>query len=79
MANIGRALKKSSDARMLVAAVLRAVEGGGDKGELDRAKVLIYGAKILGELINASEMEEEMAEMRKELTELKSKIGLRAV
>ena len=77
MPKSGRQLKKIAHARILVAHVLREVEKGGDIADLDRAKVLIMGAQALGKLINDAGTEAELETMRRELAELKAKIGLR--
>lgn len=70
-----RSLKKIRHARALVASVINDIEA--DRLELDKAKVLIYAANILGQLIRDADTEAEFESMRKELAELKARIGLK--
>lgn len=70
-----RPLKKISHARILVATILRKVEK--NEMALDKAQLMIYGSKVLGQLINDAMREEEFEAMKRELSEIKKQIGLK--
>jgi len=66
----GRKLKTVEQTRRLLAHVLRQLELHGDVGSLDRAKVILQGAKYLGDLQKDSGIEDRLVRIETALSGL---------
>ncbi len=56
-------LKTMKNLRVFVAKTLRELKEYGEPGDPNRARCLIYGAKVLSEIISGSDLEERIARL----------------
>ena len=62
-----RKLKSTEHTRMLLADTLRALEQKSSLDSPETAKLVIYGSKVLGELVRGVQMEERLARLEQTL------------
>lgn len=61
--NRGSPLRTLKHIRVFLAKTLRELKAHGIPGDPDRARVLIYGAKVLAEVIAGSDVEERLSRL----------------